>query len=108
MGQRHLSVYFQRNSDICCNSINYVDLLLGHLLGVRTIFTYDKEEPKEKIHKCRNIMSENVPLDTLLEHLPELNVHFCGDFEETSKLTGISGSTGGTRVRSSILPARTI
>ena len=53
-------------------------------------------------------MSENVPLDTLLEHLPELNVHFCGDFEETSKLTGISGSTGGTRVRSSILPARTI
>ena len=33
-------------------------------------------------------MSENVPLDTLLEHLHELNVHFCGDFEETSKLTG--------------------
>lgn len=53
-------------------------------------------------------MSENVPLDTLLEHLHELNVHFCGDFEETSKLTGISGSTGGTIVRSSILPARTI
>ena len=40
-------------------------------------------------------MSENDPLDTLLEHLHELNVHFRG-VEEHIYAIRMSGSTGGT------------